>query len=446
MTRYRDTPRAANLPCGPRRRHATAWFGALGAALLAVAPPGYTADPAPAPARAVDTFQALQSALADDKKRADWDAFLVDARRLQAFLNGSPTSGLEVARAQLQLGHHEEALAEVRGFLAMGQAHDILDASLFAPLKEATAAQLASNRTAISLAKPAFELSDAGWLPEDIDYDPRSKRFFVTSVLKHTIVVLDRTGQQRVFADSPDHWPLLAIKVDSKRRRLWATEVALDEWTAIPAPDWGRSVLLEFDLDRGTLLYRHEGPAHSNLGDMVLAPDGEPIVSDGMGGGIYRLRGKELVRIDRGDFISPQTIALCPDGRRAFVPDYVRGIAAFDIETGAVRWLPTMGRFALNGIDGLYCPGASLIAVQNGASPARVISFRLDASRSSVVAETVIERATPTLGDPTHGVFGDGAFFYIANSGWGGLDEHGVTSSSSPLSPAVIMRVNGLQR
>ena len=412
--------------------------------MLAWAPSGHTADRAPA----VETFQKLRDALASDKKRADWNAFLVDARRLQTFLNGSPTSGLEVARAQLQLGHHEEALVEVRRFLAMGQSNDILGAPLFLPLKETIAARLANNLSPISLAKPAFELSDSEFLAEDIDYDPTSKRFYVTSVLKHTIVSLDKTGQQRAFADSPDHWPMLALKVDSKRRLLWATEVALDGFTAIASADWGRSVLLKFDLDHGTLLSRHEGPAHGSLGDMVLASNGDPIVSDGTGGGIYRLRAKQWVRIDHGDFISPQTIAICKDGRHAFVPDYVRGIAAFDIETGAARWLPMTGRFALNGIDGLYCRGDLLVAVQNGASPERVISFRLDASRSSItadiVAERVVERATPTLGDPTHGVFVDADFFYIANSGWNGIDERGVISSSTHLSPAIIMRVDGI--
>jgi hypothetical protein len=56
----------------------------------------------------------------------------------------------------------------------------------------------------------------------------------------------------------------------------------------------------------------------------------------------------------------------------------------------------------------------------------------------------VVERATPTLGDPTHGVFVDADFFYIANSGWNGIDERGVISSSTHLSPAIIMRVDGI--
>ncbi len=415
-----------------------AW-GLLGAALLAYAPHGYSNDRTPA----VETFRRLQGALVGDKERGDWGAFLDDAQRLKAFLNGAPTSGLEVARAQIQLGHPEAALAETKRFLGMGQLHDILGTPLFLPIRKALDKQVAGNRAPISLARPAFPLFDPSLLPEDIDFDPTSKRFFVTSIVKHNIVSLDSAGHPRAFADSPDHWPMVAIKVDAKRRLLWATEVALDGFAAVPPSDWGRSALLEYDLDRGTLRSRHDGPPHANLGDLTLAGNGDPIVSDGTGGGIYRLRGTELRRIDHGDFISPQTIAICPDGRHAYVPDYVRGVAAFDLETGATRWLSMKDRYALDGIDGLYCRDGSLVAVQNGTSPERVVVFSLDPSRTAIVAETVVERSTSTLGVPTHGVFVGTTFHYIANSGWDALDERGVARPARRLDPAVIMRVDG---
>ena len=391
---------------------------------------------------AVETFQTLQQTLAADEKRADWAVFLKDAERQKIFLNGSPTSGLEVARALLQLHRPDEALVETRRFVAMGQTHAILDSPLFQPVRKDIDAQLRKNRVSVVRAATVMEISDAGLLPEDIDYDPRSKRFFVTSILEHSIVALDASGNRQVFADSPDHWPMVALKVDGKRRRLWATEVAEDGFSAVPAADWGRSVLLEYELDRGTLLSRHEGSAHANLGDMVLADNGEPVVSDGTGGGIYRLQGGELRRIDHGEFISPQTVAICRGSRHAFVPDYVRGIAEFDLETGAVRWLSTKDHHALDGIDGLYCHGNALIAVQNGSSPERVVSFTLDRQKSEIRAETLIERATSTLGDPTHGVFIGDAFYYIANAGWSAIDEHGVETSSRHLTPALVMKAD----
>jgi hypothetical protein len=414
-------------------------LGLCGTYLLTVAPAAGGASATPS---AVKVFEALQQDLAADEKRHAWSAFLRDSERLKAFLNGSPVSGLEVARALLELHRPEEALIEVRRFVAMEQTNDILDSPLFQPVRKDVEAQLQKNRASVAQATPSIQMADAGLLPEDIDYDPRSKRFFLTSILQHSIVALDAAGHRQAFAESPEHWPMVALKVDEKRRLLWATEVAEDGFTAVQAADWGRSVLLEYRLDRGTLLSRHEVPAHGNWGDMVLADNGDPVVSDGTGGGIYRLQGGELRRIDHGEFISPQTPAICRESHRAFVPDYVRGLAEFDLKSGAVRWLSTQGRYALDGIDGLYCHGNALIAIQNGSSPQRVVSFALDPQKSEIRAETVIERATSTLGDPTHGVLVGDAFFYIANSGWSAIDERGVKKDSARSTPPLIMQAD----
>jgi hypothetical protein len=179
--------------------------------------------------------------------------------------------------------------------------------------------------------------------------------------------------------------------------------------------------------------------ATATAGNIYDEATRSPIVSDGDGGGIYRLSGQVVRRIDHGEFISPQTIAICRGNGKVFVPDYVRGIAAFDLETGTVHWLATLDRYALDGVDGLYCQGSSLIAVQNGISPQRVIRFTLDGSQSNITGETVIERATSTLGVPTHGVFVDHEFFYIANSGWNNVDEHGAPIPALPMTQALVM-------
>ncbi len=47
-------------------------------------------------------------------------------------LNGTPTCGLDVARAELQLGHRAAALAQLRRFVSMGQTNEILSTPLYA--------------------------------------------------------------------------------------------------------------------------------------------------------------------------------------------------------------------------------------------------------------------------------------------------------------------------
>jgi hypothetical protein len=149
-----------------------------------------------------------------------------------------------------------------------------------------------------------------------------------------------------------------------------------------------------------------------------------------------------LDRIDGGDFISPQTPAMHPDGKHVFVPDYSRGIGVLDLATKRVRWIDSEHQHALQGIDGMYYHNGVLIAVQNGAKPERVVLFRLDPGFTRVVSERTIERATPMLGDPTHGVLISGSFYYIANSGWSELDDHGNVNASSKLTSARIMKAD----
>jgi hypothetical protein len=116
------------------------------------------------------------------------------------------------------------------------------------------------------------------------------------------------------------------------------------------------------------------------------------------------------------------------------------GLGSLEIATKQVRWLSMGGRFALNGIDGLYFDRGRLIAVQNGTSPERVVAFTLDPSFTRIESETIIERSTGTLGDPTHGVVVDNDFYYIANSEWDAVDDHGNMKPGARPSVPRIMR------
>jgi hypothetical protein len=406
--------------------------------------------PGPSSPNARDELATLRQQAHAAREAGDHAGYLRLALEVRTLLNDYPSAILSVARAYMEAGERDKALDALTRFGDMGQMDDaMIDGSnkTFVPLADSPRyktllAKFASNKNPVSTAATAFSLSDPGLVAEDIDYDPLAKSFLITSVLEKKIIQVDGTSTAKDFAFSPSHWPLLAVKINAARKLVWATEVALNGFTAASKSDWGKSAVLCFDLQSGKLLRRVEGPAGSALGDMVLDANGDPILSDGEKGGIYRLRNGNLQLLNGMDFISPQTPAMLPDGKHAFVPDYLRGIGILDLETGSVSWLahPQSAPVALNGTDGLYFDHGSLFLVQNGTSPERVIRLRLDASLTRVVSSEIIERSTPTLGDPTHGVLVGNEFYYIANSGWSELDDHGDLKPGSKFTSARIMR------
>jgi hypothetical protein len=364
-------------------------------------------------------------------------------------LNGSPAVIEALARAHAASGNTREALAGLNRLADLGQADDDLlggsDHSFSSlqnmPEYQQILARFSANEVPVSRSTVAFVLPDADLLPEDMDYDPSSQSFLITSIREQKIVRVRSNGSSVDFALSPDAWPMAAVKIDSSRSLVWAAEVAFEGLALAPASAWGRSAVLCFDLHTGKLLQRVAGPLHSSLGDMVLTRDGEPIVSDGDGGVLYRVSNGQMLEINRAEFISPQTGTRIPSGEQLFVPDYLRGIGRFDLKIGHVSWLNRDGvdRVAANGIDGLYLYGHFLIATQNGSSPERIVLFALDPTLTRILSTKVIQQSVSPGCDPTHGVVVGDHFYYLTNSGWAKLDEHGRVKDGMKLTGAAVM-------
>ena len=395
--------------------------------------------------QANDLEQKAQSAAKAGDQHARIDADL----ELFHLLNGSPAVTEALARAYAASGDARQAVAALNRIADLGQSDDDLlrgsDHSFSTiqnmPEYKQVLARFRANEAPVSRSNVAFVLPDAELLPEDIDYDPSSRSFLITSIREQKIVRVRADGSSANFALSPDAWPMAAIKIDSSRNRVWATEVAFDNLALAPASAWGHSAVLCFDLHTGRLLQRVAGPLHSSLGDMVLTRAGDPIVSDGDGGALYRISNGQMLEINRTEFISPQTGARIPSGEQLFVPDYLRGIGRFDLKTGRVSWVnrDSVDKVAANGIDGLYLYGHSLIATQNGTTPERIVLFALDPTLTHILSASVIQQSVSPGCDPTHGVIAGNRFYYLVNSGWAKLDEHGRVKDGMKLTKAVVM-------
>ncbi len=95
---------------------------------------------------------------------------------------------------------------------------------------------------------------------------------------------------------------------------------------------------------------------------------------------------------------------------------------------------------AVSGIDGLVRVGRSLIAVQNGTTPKRVVALRMDDGETRVMGWRAIESGSPVLTEPTHLVVVGGEIFFIADSGWDRVNEDGTLKPGIVLEPAHVLR------
>lgn len=416
-------------------------------------------------------YRELFQKLSEAAKQKDWQgarAVLTEiGRELPA---PTPRYMLSVATIEARLGHKDEALRWIEKYVATGLSFDpAKDEDLKPLMTTGTGAKVAELMKEHSLpvtnAEFVCELPQADTMPEDIAYlkalgANSAGSFYVSSIQHHTIyrVSLPKSGSRQCTMEElplpqeAKRWPTLAISADPKRKVLWVTASAMPGFSGFPKEDEGKAVLMAIDPKSGKVLRRFDleitGPAV--LGDMCVTDDGTVYVTDSIGGGVYRLHGDlQTAKLEKiaGGLFSPQTPVPASDGRRLFVADYTMGIAVIDLPAAGIapnpsaklNYLPHPENVAAVGLDGLYKNGDSLIGIQNGAEPERIVQFLMNPTETEITSDQVIQQ-TGQL-DSTHAVEVDGWFYATSSVGWSKVDDNtGQLKPGEKFTPPVLLR------
>lgn len=379
----------------------------------------------------------------------------------------TPIYLLRMASVEEHLGHNAEALRWLEKYADMGLKYDVAADDDLKPLLTdpgfAPIAQEMKERTkGIQRAEAVCTLPLADLMPEDLTFDHSGGTFVVSSVQHHTLyrVKLPQAGEAECtlteipLEDQAKRWPALAVSADPKRNILWMTANAMPGFTGFPKEDEGKAALFAIDAATGKTVRRFDlASTPAVLGDMSVAEDGTVYVSDSVGGGVYRVRGDvstaTLEKIG-GDFFSPQTPALAADGKRLFVADYAMGIGIIDLTKpnvpGQLAYMPHPETVAVTGLDGLYLSGDTLIGIENGTEPERIMLFHLNVIQTAITSAEVIEQSTERLGDPTHVTRLNGWFYVTANVGWNRVDDHGQLKPGEHFTAPLLLRFRQMPR
>ena len=381
----------------------------------------------------------------------DFKAYLENLKMALALRPNHPRLLYNIAGAYALNGDIQKALKSLDHVAGMGLIYaaekdedfiSIKDTDDFKKILE----KFAANKTPIVRSKAVFAIHEKGLITESVAYDPVTKTFYVSSVRKRKIISVNAKGEAKDFATEKDGlWAILGIKVDVRRRLLWACSSSIPQMINFKTEDKGKSAVLKFDLKTGKLLKTYLINDTTNehwLGDLVVGPNGDVFATDSAKPTVYVIRnGKDEIEpfLEDKSFVNLQGLDFTPDGRHMFVADYAKGVFVVDMKTKSVRLLTTKPTMTLLGIDGLYFYKGNLVATQNGTNPQRVVRLVLNREMNGVERVETLEVNHPQHDEITLGLVLNNSFYYIANSQWWAINEKGELAAEEKLKEPVVL-------
>ena len=386
-------------------------------------------------------------------KEKDYAALLENMKMANSLRPTHQTYMYNLAAAYALVGDKREALGWLKRGAQMGLVYPVDKDSDFDSIREtaefkAILRKIEANRLPVIKSTTALTIHEKGLVPESIAYDPATQTFYLSSVYKRKILSIDQRGEVREFATERDGlWSVMGMKVDAARRILWVCTAAHPQMANYREGDEGRSGIFKFDLRSRQLVRKYllsNQPRPHWLGDLVLNSRGDVFATDSISAAIYSISHTkdELELFIEGEpFVSPQGLDLTADEKHLLMADYSKGIFLIDLQTRKLLNLTPAPDSTLLGIDGLYRYKDSLVAVQNGVNPHRVVRLFLNQKMDQVLRFEIVEANHPLFDEPTLGVIVKDTFYYIANSQWGAIDEKGQLTSSDKLREPVILKM-----
>ncbi len=291
----------------------------------------------------------------------------------------------------------------------------------------------------------AFVLKDRSLHVESVAIDAKTGTRYVGSVHKKKIVAIDKKGHVTDFVAPGAHGltAVMGLRVDSRGKFLWACSSPMEEMEGYDS--LASSRVFQFELPSGKLIAYYEPPAPAGhvFGDLAIGPGGQVLVSDSRTNEIYVVN-ETTRKLDRfltdSGFWNIQGITFTDDGKYLFISDYIKGPYRLELQNRNLIKLDTRLDNSFKGIDGLLWYKYSLVALQNGTAPLRVMRLVLNNSLDTIVTAEIIDQGRPELNEPTQGTLVGNELYFVGNSQWGGYGKDHKPKPNAELQDIVVLK------
>lgn len=393
------------------------------------------------------TFAQSQKELYNSSIKAyeakDFKTFLKLTKTLDSIRPFHPTYLYNLASANALNDNYEEALIALRNLVLMDNTIDFENDEDFKSMKNdsgfAAILELKKNQNkTVETSKPVVTLSEKDLHPEGVIYLPKSKVWLASSIRKRKIISFDiASGKCTDWLKGNSLLAVLALKADFNEQFLWVATAAFPEMEHYDKQLEGKSEVLKIDIKTKQIVKRFTVDGNHVFGDLILAKNGTVYISDSAKPIVYQIKNdaiSEFVSFEN-DGYNLQGLAFNVTYDKLFVADYLKGITIIDCNSKAKTYLEFPDGSVAKGIDGLVFWNNSLIAVQNGVKPIRIVRYQLNQQQNGFVDFKVLDNNRPEFNEPALAtVVGDKLYFF-ANSPWNAYNNEGELDVSKITNP-----------
>ncbi|MFA5727797.1 MAG: hypothetical protein WC957_00045 [Candidatus Neomarinimicrobiota bacterium] len=312
------------------------------------------------------------------------------------------------------------------------------------PAFKALVKKIERAKKPVKSSKKAFTVAEKDLFPRGIAYDPKTKNLYLSSLYKSKIVRIDRKGKIADFIPEKQDGlgPVIATRIDSDRRILWALSSYGAPNAKTPRDIAGTAYIYKYNLDDGTLIKKYDllKPRGHFLTELVDDRVGNLYIADTGLRTIFRLDAqKDTLEkfINMRNYPQLTGLTISSDDKFLFVA-HGNGILNIEIATGRITPLTHPEHILLVACDCLYFHNNSLIAIQTFLN--RIVQFQLSPDFNSVTDYKILESNNSDFSVPSCGIIDGKYFYYVANSQINNLDRAGNILTPEQLKDILIFK------
>ncbi|MES2746824.1 MAG: hypothetical protein V4648_00505 [Bacteroidota bacterium] len=369
-------------------------------------------------------IKALYNQSVEAYKSKDYPLFLKLNKQMDSIRPSHPTVSYNLAAAYSLNKMHAEAIAALQRLIVMNNATAFEEDADFEFIKASTdykklVALKATQNNEIATSVEKLTLSEKDLHPESVLYLEKQKLWLASSIRNKKIVTFDSKG---VCTDwfTDVLYSVFALKADWSQKYLWVSTSAMPVMKGFTKEMDGQNQILKIEISSKKVVKSYSMQGKHVFGDLVVARNGDIYISDSVEPLIYKIADDKLFlwKDLKGEAFNLQGLTFNNDESKLFVADYLKGVCVISMKDTSSSWLQFPEGTTKKGIDGLVHHKNTLIAVQNGSVPIRIVKYQLNTDNNQIVGFTVLDNNREIFNEPALATVSKGKLYFFANSPW----------------------------